>query len=90
MAEQAELAEALGWSERGGQVDANAQKMSAVEKVEIEALGEINPTAPGSASVAQFIKYGGTLLPFRRMSRIAVRRAEAERPENYNPDIRVT
>jgi hypothetical protein len=61
-----------------GQEDTAARKASGVERVEIESLIEIDPSAPDSGSKVQIIKFRDAWLPLRRISKIFARRQERE------------
>jgi hypothetical protein len=62
-----------------GQEDMHSKKMTGVEKVESEAMVEIDNSGLASASKTQFIKFRGTWLPFRKISKILSRAAKARR-----------
>ena len=72
-----------------GQVDYAAKKMCGVEKVQIDARVELDPSSVGSGSKTEFLKYAGTWLGFRKVNKLAARRAELAKPENYNPGIKL-
>jgi hypothetical protein len=68
---------------------ANAKKMTGVEKLDVSeiAVAEIDRPAPGSASRVQAIKFRGTWLIVRRLSKIPSQRPQ--RPQlNFNSAIK--
>jgi hypothetical protein len=67
----------------------HSKKMQSVEKVEIEALIEIDNAGIGSASRTQFILFRGTWLPFRKISKLFASRAEQPKNDNNFPDISI-
>jgi hypothetical protein len=81
-------AAATAASQSGG-TDANAGRLSSVEAVKIDAMAQVDNQGIASASVSEIIRYRGTWLPFRRRSKLEMRRA-AEMPWaglSYNPLI---